>query len=412
MTKRGTGLPFLFFFLFFFLFPARGLAGETAPSLAGEAAVLMDARNGQVLYAKNMHKRMYPASTTKILTALLALEKGNLDELVTVPEEACRAGGSAIGLQAGERLTLRDLLYALLLASANDAAVAIADHLAGSVENFSGLMNEKASSLGAADSHFTNPHGLPDPGHYTSAYDLALIARCAMQNPTFREMVKTRLKIISRPEADRSKGPPQEHLWNHNRLLERYQDATGIKTGYTVEAGQCLVASAQREQRELIAVVLDSQGEAVYDAARQLLDYGFNNFFPARVVKKGEKVASVKVAGGEPEKVDLLTGSDFWYDFPQGSTPDLTRRLRIAQKIQAPLRAGQKAGQLLIYDGEQKVGTVDLVTACAVERAPGRLWLFWLAGAALLVFYLRTRTVNRRKQYLRRRLSRKIGVRE
>lgn len=407
MTRRGTRLPFLFFFLFFFLFPARMLAGETAPFPAGEAAVLMDARNGQVLYAKNMHKRMYPASTTKILTALLALEKGNLDELVTVPEEACQAGGSAIGLQAGERLTLRDLLYALLLASANDAAVTIATHLAGSVENFSRLMNEKASSLGAADSHFTNPHGLPDPGHYTSAYDLALIARCAMQNPTFREMVKTRLKVISRPEADRSKGPPQEYLWNHNRLLERYQDATGIKTGYTVEAGQCLVASAQRGQRELIAVVLDSQGEAVYDAARQLLDYGFNNFFPVQVVKKGEKVTSVKVARGELGEVALLTGSDFWYNFPQGSTPNLTRHLQLAQKFQAPLPAGQKAGQLLIYDGEQRVGAIDLVTARAVERAPGRAWLFWLAGAALLVFYLQARTAKRRKQYLQRHLSRK-----
>jgi len=401
MTRIGI------FCLLFFLFPVRTLAGETAPCPAGEAAVLMDARSGQVLYAKNPHQRMYPASTTKILTALLALEKGNLDDLVTVPEEACRTGGSAIGLQAGERLTLRDLLYALLLASANDAAVTIADYLAGSVESFAGMMNEKASSLGAADSHFTNPHGLPDPDHYTSAYDLALIARCAMQKPVFREIVKTRLKEISRPEADRSKGPPQEHLWNHNRLLERYPGANGIKTGYTVEAGQCLVASAQKEERELIAVVLNCQGEAVFEDAKKLLEYGFAHFSPVLVVKQGEKVATVEVAGGEPREVDLLTGGDFWYNFPQESPPALTRRLQFAQKIRAPLPAGQKVGRLDIYDRDQKVGTVDLVAACAVAEAPGQpSWLLWLGGAALLAVYLRSRAVNRRRRYFARRFGR------
>jgi len=398
MSRIGTGLVVLLLLLF----SPKALAGEiapgsTAPCPAGEAVVLMDARNGQVLYQKNMHRRMYPASTTKILTAALALEKGDLDEVVAVPEEAARAGGSAIGLQAGEHLSLRDLLYALLLASANDAAVTVADHLAGSVESFAVLMNQEAKSLGALESHFTNPHGLPDPAHYTTAYDLALIARHAMQNPAFREIVKTRLKVISRPEADRSKGPPQEHLWNHNRLLERYRDATGVKTGYTVEAGQCLVAAAQREGRELIAVVLNSQGEAVYEDAKQVLDYGFNNFLPSLIVKKGERIASVEVAGGEPAKVDLFTGEDFWYDFPLGSAPNLTRRLQLAHKIQAPLAAGQKVGELVIYDQERKVGAVDLVAARAVERVPGRSWLYWLAGVALLVFYLGTRRANRRR---------------
>ena len=377
MTRRGT----ILLILLLIFFPGKVLAGENVPCPVGEAAVLMDARNGQVLYGKNMHKQMYPASTTKILTAILALEKGHLDELVAIPKDACQVEGTSLGLRAGEQLTLRDLLYALLMASANDVAVAIADHMAGSVANFAGLMNEKAKSLGATDSHFTNPHGLPDPDHYSSAYDLALIARYAMQNTTFREIVKTRFKVISR----QLQGPLQEQLWNHNRLLERYRGAIGIKTGYTVEAGQCLVASAQRNGRELIAVVLKSQGEAIYEDAEKLLDYGFNNFLPVEVVKKGERITSAEVSGGELEKVDLLSGSDFWYDLPQRDPPNLSRRLQLAREIQAPLSKGQKVGKLDVYAGEQKVGTVDLVTAYAVGRKSTKTWLFWLAGAALLV---------------------------
>ena len=375
MIRKGTSL----LILLLMFFPGKVLAGENVPCPVGEAAVLMDVHNGQALYGKNMHKQMYPASTTKILTAILALEKGRLYKLVAIPGEACRVDGTALGLRVGERLTLRDLLYALLMASANDVSVAIADHIAGSVENFAGLMNEKAKSLGATDSHFTNPHGLPDPDHYSGAYDLALIARYAMQNTTFREIVKTRFKVISRP------GFPQEQLWNHNRLLERYQGATGIKTGYTVAAGQCLVASAQRNGRELIAVVLNSQGEAIYEDAGKLLDYGFDDFFPVQVVKKGEKIATAKVPGGEPGEVVLLAGDDFWYDFPKSGSPNLSRRLQLVREIQAPLSAGQKVGKLDIYNGEQKVGTVDLVVAGNVGQKPDRTWLFWLAGVALLV---------------------------
>lgn len=397
MSTVRTGLVAALLFLF--LAP-RASAGENAVALTGEAAVLMNALNGQVLFQKNMCAEMYPASTTKILTAILALERGDLNAWVTVPEEACRVEGSAIGLQAGERLTLNDLLYALMLASANDAAVAIAVHLAGSVENFAAMMNEKAKALGAQKSNFTNPHGLPDPGHYTCAFDLALITRYAMQNPAFREIVKTRLKVINRPEADRSQGPPQEHLWNHNRLLERYEEAIGVKTGYTVEAGQCLVAAAQRDGRELLAVILNAQGAFVYEDAKQILNYGFSHFLPSCVVRKGEKVASVEVAKAEPGEVDLLAGGDFWYDFPLEGSPSLTRRLELAHKIEAPLLAGQKVGKLYIFDRGQKVGEVDLVTARAVERVSGKSWLFWMAGAALLAFYLGTRSSGRRKRRL------------
>lgn len=406
MRRIGTGL----LVLLLFFWAGKAGADERAPSLTGEAVVLLDARNGQVLYEKNMHRQMYPASTTKILTAILALEKekGSLDNLITVPEEACRVDGSAIGLQAGEKLTLRDLLSALMLASANDAAVTIACAIAGSVPDFANMMNEKAKSLGARESHFTNPHGLPAPDHYTSAYDLALITRYAMQNPDFRELVRTRLKVISRPEADRTKGPPQEHLWNHNRLLESYRYATGVKTGYTVEAGQCLVAAAQKGDRELIAVILNSQGREVYEDAQKILDYGFTNFEPVLVVEKGEKVAPVKVNYGEKETVDLITASDLWYDFPVDHPGDFTlsRQRKIAQKIQAPLLAGQKIGVLAVYNQGEKIGEVDLVAAESIARATGKSWLVWLAGAALGAFFLSIRSINRRKRKFSGRIKR------
>ncbi|MGB9903925.1 MAG: D-alanyl-D-alanine carboxypeptidase family protein [Desulfotomaculales bacterium] len=380
-------------------------AGETAeaspgpPAITGEAAVLMDARTGQVLFAKNEHKKMYPASTTKILTALVILERVNPAETVRVPEEASRTEGSAIGLQAGEELSCSDLLYALLLASANDAAVTLAVHAAGSVENFAALMNAKARSLGASESHFTNPHGLPDPDHYTTASDLALITLSAMRNPAFREIVGTETKAIKRPLADRSRGVPQEDLWNHNRLLESYQGATGVKTGYTDEAGQCLVASAERDGRELIAVVLKSEGSAVYEDARKMLDYGFEQFLPVRLVKKGDRLATLEVAGGEPARVDLVAGDDFWYDFPRAEgEKDLNRHLQLVKKVEAPLAAGQVAGELVFYDRERQVGQVDLVAAQAVARVRGKTWLYWLAGALLFFFCLRIKRNGRRRR--------------
>lgn len=392
------------------LFLAAAIRAEEVrpePAVMGEAAVLVDARTGQVLFEKEMHKRMYPASTTKILTALIALENGIAEETVTVPGEASAVEGSAIGLQAGERLTGSDLLYALMLASANDAAVALAVHAAGSVEKFAVLMNEKARSLGALESNFSNPHGLPDPDHYTSAYDLALITVSAMRNPAFREIVKTKTKVIARPYADRTKGPPQEHLWNHNRFLERYPGATGVKTGYTEDAGQCLVAAAERDGWELIAVVFKSEGNAVYGDVQKMLDYGFARFMPVRLVKKGDRLASVEVAGGEPEQVELVAKTDFWYAFPRPDGPfDLSRRVQLARRVEAPLEAGQRVGRLLFYDREKLAGEVELVAARDVARVRQNSWMFWVAGVFLFFFCLRLRRATRRRRRFSRRSQR------
>jgi len=374
-------------------------AAALEPQVLAEAAILVEADTGQVLYAKNPDARMYPASTTKILTALIVLERCDLDEKVRVPSGFTGVDGTAIYLREGEVLTVRDLLYALLVHSANDVAVALAEHVAGSVPAFTGLMNEKAASVGARHSHFVNPHGLPDENHYTTARDLALIARAAMRHPTFRKIVATKNYILPEredPEALR-------HLWNTNKLLWRYEGANGIKTGYTAQAQQCLVASAQHEGRELIAVLLGSMGNNVWMEAATLLDYGFNGFVRSEVVGRGRSVASVKVAYGTRD-VTLVTAAPFSWSFPAGEpSPAVRWDVRVPRPLVAPVQKGQEVGSLLLYSGERRLGAVPLVVAEDVPRALWASWWFWtgIGGSGLL--FVRYRYYRRRRRHLFRR---------
>ncbi len=249
-------------------FHAAVLAAPRAPKVDAEAAVLMVAGTQRILYAINPDAIMYPASTTKIITALTALEKGKADAVVTVSSNSVACEGSSLELQAGDRLRLRDLLYGMMLVSGNDAAEAVAEHIAGSVPAFVALMNAKANELGAANTHFSNPHGLPDPtNHYTTANDLARITARAMQNPEFRKIVATgdySVPLLNRPPL---------RISNSNKLLKSYPGANGVKTGYTEAAGDCLVAAASRGGVQLVVVLLNDD-ERWTDAAN-LLDYGF-----------------------------------------------------------------------------------------------------------------------------------------
>lgn len=240
------------------------LASTALPPMQAVAAILVDVRSGEVLVAQNEHQRLPPASTTKIMTALLALERGNIDDVVTVGNEVYVEGARA-GLVPGEALTLRDLLYALLLPSGNDAAMAIAQHIAGSEDDFVALMNSRAQELGLADTHFANPHGLDAPDHYSSAYDLQRLALAALANPAFARIVATREITVG------------THHWvNRNGLLGNYFGADGVKTGTTEGAGECLVASATRDGSQALAVVLGSTDR--YADARTLLDYYYAHY--------------------------------------------------------------------------------------------------------------------------------------
>jgi len=239
--------------------------------IAGQAAVLMETRGGKILWQRNQNLSLAPASTTKILTALVVVERSKASDIVAIPAEAARATGGTVHLQTGERLSVEQLLYGMMLGSANDAAIALATHAGGTVEKFVGLMNDKARSLGALRSNFRNSTGLPHKGHVTTARDLAMITRAALANVEFR-------KIVAAKNLPWKSAKWQGELKNSNMLLKTYRGAIGVKTGQTSEAGFCLVAAAVRGEESFIAVILKSAEKSGWQDAKRLLDHGFKNF--------------------------------------------------------------------------------------------------------------------------------------
>jgi D-alanyl-D-alanine carboxypeptidase (penicillin-binding protein 5/6) len=243
-------------------------ANNPKPLIYAQAAILIEESTGKVLYAKNPDIIMAPASTTKIMTGILCIEKGNLDQLVKISGNAAARSGSRMNLRRNERFSLRDLLYGLLLSSGNDAATAIAETIAGSEYRFALMMTKKARQLGLKHTRYINASGLPAYNHYTTAYDLARLARYALRNPLFASIVQTKQAMVPGPTPGQT-----TTLVNHNKLLWDYPYTTGIKTGYTRKAGRCLVASAKKQNVTLIAVVLKSGN--TYGDSRKLFDYGY-----------------------------------------------------------------------------------------------------------------------------------------
>lgn len=241
---------------------------DRPPEVMAKAALLMDATTGQVIYAKNPHERRAQASTTKIMTALVTLEKGRLSDIVTAGPNVNTVEPVIIGLEPGDQLTVEQVLYGMLLNSGNDAAVALAEHIGGSIPEFADMMNAKAAELGMKDTHFVNPHGLDEEGHYSSAYDLAILAKAALENPVFEKIVSTK--------EYRIEGPVRWVFTNTNRLLSDMPTADGVKTGFTDAAGRCLVSSATQRGRRAIGVVLFD--ENMYEDSAALLNYLFDNY--------------------------------------------------------------------------------------------------------------------------------------
>jgi serine-type D-Ala-D-Ala carboxypeptidase (penicillin-binding protein 5/6) len=237
-------------------------------ALAAQSAALVDSYSGEFLYTKNPDAKQYPASSTKILTALIVIEAGNLDQLVTVAPEDTKVEPSSLNLKPGQQFTRRQLLFGMLLKSANDVAMCLARDNAGSVPAFAEKMDIRAAELGATNSHFVNPHGLHDPNHYTTAHDLVLIARAAMQQPLFRQIVSTIYYTWRTPTGE------VDELRNHNRLLRHFAGCNGLKTGYTRAAQQVLVSSALRGGHEVISVVLHTDKPGIWVDSKTLLAYG------------------------------------------------------------------------------------------------------------------------------------------
>lgn len=366
--------------------PVSAMGSE--PETSGKAVVLMDAYSGRVLYERNSHEQLPPASLTKIMTGFLAAENGDLEQKVTVSEYAAETPESTVYLEPGEVLTRMELLYAAMLPSANDACVALAESIAGSEESFLAMMNKKAEELGLKDTHFMNPHGLHDKNHYSSAYDMALLAKYALANPVFAKVVSTQRAVIpwdSRPNEDRI-------LLNQNRLLYRYDDAVGVKTGYTRQAGNCVVGAAKRGDMFLVAVSMNSP--TVYEELINMFEFGFNNYHMVRMGKASEISREVKVQNGSAETVSAVAKADVQIAVTDEEAPYLAYRLEAEPVVMAPVLTGDKLGSCILYLNGEQIGSIDLVAQnkISIKKAstssvtsPNK-WLIFLVSLAVLVF--------------------------
>ncbi len=265
-------LKLMIFLLLCLSVPISAQQSSSQPVIQSRAAIVVDGETGRVLWAKNVHDRRSPASLTKMLSALLVLKNSGGQELVTVSRQASRMTGSSVGLLPDERVSVQNMLLGMFYRSGNDAAVALAEHVGGSVEGFARLMNAKAQSVGMTNSRFANPHGLDEAKHYSTAYDLALLTRVVLQNPSFAQMARGNYVKVRW-------GDEMRDLWNINSFLWRYNGATGVKTGYTSRAGYCLAASTQQGNTTLILVLLGAQtSNQRWNDAIRVLDYAFANY--------------------------------------------------------------------------------------------------------------------------------------
>ena len=348
-------------------------AWKVAPfgGLPAAAAVLIDWQTGRILWQKNAFQPRDPASTTKVLTALIALEKAKLSDQVKISRRAAYTPGSSMYIKPGEVYSMHDLLHGLLLRSGNDAAAAIAEHVGGSIEGFAHLMNAKSREIGAVHSTWANPHGLTDARHRSTAYDLALITRHALRNETFRTIVSTRMSNLTFEALGRD-----VVLHNTNRLLSGFPGADGVKTGTTAAAGACLIASATRDEHKLIAVVLHA-GNRWNEAAR-LLEWGFGNFRLATLATQGEVVVEKPIRAGKTLTVPLAVASDLTTVLPRTQQDLPALDLQVQEGLTAPLKKGQPLGRAAIKEGDRVLSEAMLVAATDVPKAN---WLDYLYRA-------------------------------
>ena len=325
-----------------------------AGAISAECAILIDAQTGRVLYEKKAEEKSLIASTTKIMTALVICEQTNVLDRVKIPKEAVGIEGSSMYLKEGEVLTVQELLYGLMLQSGNDAAVALAIYCGGTVEGFTELMNDKAHRLGMTQSHFANPNGLDSPGNYSTARDMAILTAYAMQNPIFAQTVSTKTITIG-----------ERCLRNHNKLLWQLEGANGVKTGYTNAAGRILISSVTRMGRQLIAVTFNAPDD--WQDHKTLIEDGFSRFTVQQLVRQGQTLGQLELAGGQETSVDLIAAEDFSYSLAQGER--VTISLPEAGFAYAPVAEGQEAGFAHILVDGTAVAKVPLVYGATIERA-------------------------------------------
>ena len=296
------------------------------------------------------------ASTTKIMTAITALENADINSIATVSTNAYGVEGSSMYLVKDEKLTLENLLWGLMLVSGNDAATAIAEHVAKTTDAFADLMNKKAAEIGAIDSHFTNPHGLSDDNHYTTAHDLAKITAYALENPKFREIVSTRTKSIPWKDHDYNR-----HLVNHNKFLTQYDGCIGVKTGFTKATGRCLVTAVEKNNMRLICVTLNAPDD--WNDHRTLYDNAFLEYSPSKIKTAGETVMVAEIKKGSADTVNLVAKQDIYIPLKSGEETNITITPSSFENLEAPIKKGDILGKLTVFVHGNSCGEFPLVAS-------------------------------------------------
>ena len=343
---------------------------EAKLDISSKSAVLMDASTGKILYEKNSHEKLPPASVTKVMTMLLiceALESGKIkeDDDVQISEVASSMGGSQIFLEPGEIQKVDTLLKSIAVASANDACVAMAEYVGGSVEEFVVLMNKRAKELGMNDTNFVNTNGLPVDNHYTSAYDIALMSKELLKHKKISKYLTTWMDevVVGKKQA-------KIGISNTNKLVKHYQGATGVKTGFTQQAKYCLSASALRNNTHLIAVTLCAETSPIrFKDATNLLNYGFANYESVKICGANDKVATVKFEKGEKENVDLVAKDDLSVLIKKGDKKDFTKKVQIKDDLKLPIKRNTELGVVKVYRGDELVGESKIINTEDINKA-------------------------------------------
>lgn len=343
--------------------------------------LLMESSTGKILYEKDIHKKVYPASTTKLMTAILVMENCNLSDIATVNSSAIDivpAGYSSAYLKKGENLTIEQLLHVLLIPSANDAANVLAEHVGGTIENFANMMNQKAKELGCKNTNFKNPSGIHDDNHYSTAYDLSIITKYAMQFQTIKDIANTTKYNLPKTNKYNSE---DRIFYNTNLLLSHhspddyyYEYATGLKTGYTNPAKDCIIATAKKDDLELIAIILgadDNIGNSIpkYLDCKTLFEYGFNNYSFKSIVKSNSLINQISIHGGtkDTKNLDILVKDDINIFLNNNfNTENLISEIKLKENLIAPIKKGSVIGEIS-YTVDEKIYSSDLIAGNDVE---------------------------------------------
>lgn len=326
--------------------------------ISAESAIVMEVKTGRILYSRNINIKKPMASTTKIMTALIALENSTLDTMIKIPNEAVGIEGSSIYLRNNEKMSLEDMLYGLMLRSGNDVATAIAYYIGGTEEKFAEMMNQRAKEIGANNTNFVNPHGLSHSNHYTTAYDLALITRKALLNKNFKRIVSTKSWKAQREGYN--------YFYNKNKTLSQLSGGDGVKTGYTKAAGRCLVTSATRDGMQILAVVLNAPNW--FEDSYLLINEAFNKYKPHKVLSKEKPIKAYYIHNGKKEKSYLIPKENIILPLTEEEKNKIITVFEGAESQEAPILKGSVLGKAKIYLGDRLLGTTELLSIEDIEK--------------------------------------------